>query len=128
MARDEDWGGAVTRWGSWLYHMGMLQDLMGRGFACLGGLLAWAGDELARSGRWLARSGVSLTRVGGWLALLGGEFARSGGRLARVGAGVDENQSFLKSRWKKFFFFGALAAGSNASGSALVTGISVGMF
>ena len=62
------------------------------------------------------------------LHLLGGEFARSGGRLARVGAGMDENQSFLKSRWKKFFFFGALAAGSCASGSALVTGISVGMF
>ena len=43
------------------------------------------------------------------LHLLGGEFARFGGRLARAGAGMDENQSFLKSRWKKFFFFGALA-------------------
>lgn len=114
MVGEEDLGGAFTCWGSWLYRRGMGQGLMGRGFACLGGELAWAGACRAC--------------CGGWLALLGGEFARSGGRLAQVGAGVDENQSFLKSRWKKLFFFGALAAGSCASGSALVTGISVGMF
>lgn len=121
MVGEEDLGGAFTRWGSWLYRRGMQQGLMGRGFACLGGELAWAGACRACCGGWSALSGGSLTPTGG-------ELARFGGRLARVGAGVDENQSFLKSRWKKFFFFGALAAGSNASGSALVTGISVGMF
>lgn len=85
VGKDAGLGGAFTRWGSWLYHRGVWQGLMGRGFACLGGELAWAGDQLTRSGRRLTRSGVSLTRVGGELALLGGVFARFGGVLAPRG-------------------------------------------